>query len=111
MRLIGTSNPIKVNECMSNLSYIHIFANKWNTVLYVGVTSNLKKRVWEHKQKLVEGFTKRYNIEKLVYYEYFESIELAIQREKQLKAGSRQKKLDLILKVNPEFKDLYSELE
>jgi putative endonuclease len=74
--------------------------NKNNTVLYTGVTNNLHKRVYEHKEKLVEGFTKKYNVVKLVYYEIFDDPENAIAREKQIKAGSRQKKLDLINSMN-----------
>ena len=84
--------------------------NKNNTVLYTGVTNNLIKRVYEHREKLVEGFTKRYNINKLVYYEEFSDILSAIEREKQIKAGSRQKKLELINKTNLEWRDLYLEM-
>jgi len=81
-------------------------ANKINTVLYTGVTSNLPRRIYEHKNKVVEGFTKRYNITKLVYYEIFDDPETAIRREKQIKSGSRKKKVDLIMSMNPEFNDL-----
>lgn len=84
--------------------------NKSNSVLYTGVTSNLAKRVYEHKNKFVKGFTKKYNISKLVYYEDCGNILTAIQREKQIKGGSRKKKLNLISAVNPDFRDLYSEL-
>ena len=84
--------------------------NKNNAVLYTGVTNNLQKRVYEHKEKLVEGFTKKYNVVKLVYYEIFDDPENAIAREKQIKAGSRQKKLDLINSMNQEWKDLYDSL-
>lgn len=84
--------------------------NKINTVFYTGVTGNLPRRVYEHKNKLVEGFTKKYNIVKLVYYEVFDSPEAAIQREKQIKGGSRKKKIDLIKSINPEFKDLSDSL-
>ena len=84
--------------------------NKRNTVLYTGITNDLKRRVYEHKEKLVDGFTKRYNITKLVYYEVFEDPENAIWREKQIKAGSRQRKIDLINKVNREWLDLYEEI-
>ena len=90
--------------------FIYILSNKSNKVLYTGVTSNLKKRIWEHKQKLVRGFTSKYNIDKLVYYEVFTDIKLAIQREKQIKAGSRIKKINLIETTNPEYRDLYNEL-
>jgi len=85
---------------------IYIMANKVNTVLYTGVTSNLPRRIYEHKNKVVEGFTKRYNITKLVYYEIFDDPETAIRREKQIKSGSRKKKIDLIMSMNPEFNDL-----
>lgn len=84
--------------------------NKRDTVIYAGVTSNLMKRVHEHREGLVEGFTKKYNIKKLVYYEIADDIESAIAREKQIKAGSRKKKIALIESVNPAFKDLYPEL-
>ena len=90
--------------------YIYILFNKRNGTLYVGVTSDLVKRVYEHKCKLVEGFTKKYNVDKLGYYEVTDNILSAIEREKQLKSGSRQKKIDLIEKTNPEWKDLYSEI-
>ena len=78
--------------------------------MYVGVTSDLVKRVWEHKNKVVEGFTKKYSVDKLGYYEIFDDINEAIAREKQLKAGSRQKKTDLIETNNPEWIDLYNEI-
>ena len=84
--------------------------NKRNTVLYTGVTNNLKKRIYEHKAKLVAGFTKKYNINKLVYYEIFDNMYNAIAREKQIKAGSRKKKFNLINSINPRWKDLYDEL-
>ncbi len=83
--------------------------NKYNRVLYTGVTSNLLRRVAEHKQKTVEGFTSRYNVTKLVHYEEYATMEEAIAREKQIKGGSRQKKLDLIKSKNPNWKDLYDE--
>jgi putative endonuclease len=92
---------------MDKNGYAYIMANSSNKVLYAGVTSDLVKRVYEHKQKLVEGFTKKYNVTKLVYYEVFDRIEDAIAREKQIKGGSRKKKLELIEAANPEFKDLY----
>jgi putative endonuclease len=78
-----------------------------NRVLYTGVTNDLLRRVWEHKEKLGDGFTKKYNVSKLVYYEVFEDPENAIMREKQIKAGSRQKKIDLINNFNMEWHDLY----
>ena len=84
--------------------------NKNNRVLYTGVTNDLKRRVYEHKEKLVNGFTKKYKVSKLIYYEIFEDPENAILREKKIKAGSRQKKIDLINAVNIEWKDLYGEL-
>ena len=85
--------------------------NKNNTVLYTGVTSNLKVRVYQHKLKLIKGFTKRYNVSKLVYAEVYDYVWDALNREKQIKAGSRQKKIDLINKLNSGWKDLYNELD
>ena len=87
--------------------YIYIITNKNNTAFYVGVTNNLIRRVYEHKNKLIEGFSKKYNLDKLVYYEVFEEIEQAISREKQIKAGSRKKKIDLIEKFNTKWVDFY----
>jgi len=84
--------------------------NKKNKVLYTGVTNDLAKRVYEHKSKIVDGFTKKYNLNKLVYYEVFEDAYNAIAREKQIKAGNRQKKINLISKMNPAWNDLYNEL-
>jgi putative endonuclease len=92
---------------MKKQYYVYIMTNKNNHVLYIGVTNDLRRRAFEHKEKLVEGFTKKYNIVKLVYYEIFEDIYLAFSREKQIKAGSRQKKIDLIESINPDWKDLY----
>ena len=90
--------------------YIYIMANKKNGTLYVGVTSDLVRCVWEHKNHVVEGFTKRYGLDKLVYYEVFEDIENAILREKQLKRKRRQIKLDLINGFNPYWLDLYEDI-
>ena len=90
--------------------FIYIMTNKVYTVLYTGFTNNLVRRVYEHKEKIIEGFTKKYNINKLVYYEIFNDARNAIIREKQIKAGSRKKKLDLINNMNPEWKDLYPEI-
>jgi len=90
--------------------YIYIMTNKKNTVLYTGVTSDLKRRIWEHKEKIIKGFTKKYNIYKLVYFEIFNDPENVILREKQIKAGSRHKKIELIKRINPEWKDLYNKL-
>jgi len=90
--------------------YVYIITNKMNNVLYTGVTNDLRRRVYEHKEKIVAGFTKKCNVSKLVYYEIFNEIENAILREKQIKAGSRQRKIDLINSVNKEWLDLYEEL-
>lgn len=92
---------------MTKQSYIYIMTNYNDTTLYVGVTNNLVRRVYEHRNKLVEGFTKKYQITKLVYYEVFDDISQAIKREKQLKAGSRKKKLELINNFNKDWRDLY----
>ena len=90
--------------------YIYILFSKRNGTLYVGVTSNLIKRIYEHKNKLTDGFTKRYNVDKLGYYEAFTTIADAIAREKQIKSGSRSKKISLIESINPDWSDLYSEI-
>ncbi len=91
-------------------SYVYLMTNKVNTVIYTGVTGDLKKRIYEHKEKIVEGFTKKYNVTKLVYYEVFDDIQDAILREKQIKGGARNKKIGLIESLNPSFKDLYDEI-
>ena len=85
---------------------VYILSNSNNKVLYTGVTSNLPKRVYEHKEHLVDGFTKKYNVDKLVYYETSPGAEGAILREKQIKAGSRAKKIALVEKQNPDWRDL-----
>ena len=90
--------------------FVYIMTNLNNTVLYTGVTSNLRKRVWQHREKLVEGFTKHYGVVKLVYYEAWPDIVSAIMREKQLKGGSRRKKIDLIEGGNPDWRDLFADL-
>ena len=90
--------------------YIYIMTNKWNSVLYTGVTNNLKNRVHQHKQKLVDGFTKKYNVTKLVYFEVFADAMGAIKREKQIKAGSRKKKEQLINSINEGWEDLFDTL-
>jgi putative endonuclease len=87
--------------------YVYILTNKYNTVLYTGVTNNLNRRVIEHRDKIGSKFTSKYNVYKLVYYEFFLYINDAIAREKQIKAGSRQKKIDLIESKNKNWKDLY----
>lgn len=92
--------------------YIYILTNKNNSVLYTGVTSNLANRLYEHRNGLYQkSFTSRYNVTKLVYYEGFINIEEAIAREKQIKAGSRQKKLNLINGFNPNWQDLTDTIE
>ena len=89
--------------------YVYIMTNKSRT-LYTGVTGDLVRRVYEHKNDLGSVFTKKYNVHKLVYYEVGDSIHSAIAREKQIKGGSRKKKVDLINSLNPKWKDLYEEI-
>lgn len=89
---------------------VYIIASKRNGTIYIGVTSNLKKRIWEHKEKLVEGFTKKYGVDKLVYFEQTENVHSAIQRERQLKKWNREWKLNLIEKENPKWEDLYNKI-
>ena len=91
-------------------AYIYILTNDNRTVLYTGVTSDLKRRVYEHKEDVTKGFAWKYNAKNLVYYEIFDDIENAIRREKQIKAGSRQKKIELIVAFNPEWSDLFGGL-
>ena len=95
---------------MNKQPAVYILASKRNGTLYTGVTSNLLKRIWEHKNNLVEGFTKRYDVHHLVWYEIHESMESAITREKQLKKWKRKWKLDLIEKGNPYWRDLYEKI-
>ena len=90
--------------------YIYIMASKRNGTLYIGVTNNLLKRVYEHKNDLVEGFTKKYGVHRLVYYEQTEDVKSAIQREKRLKKWKREWKIDLIEQMNPDWVDLYDKL-
>ena len=95
---------------MQRQYWVYILTNDRNTVLYTGVTSDLLRRVYEHREKLSPGFTSRYNVAKLVYYEQFQDALSAIAREKQIKAGSRQKKIDSINRMNPGWRDLYETL-
>jgi len=87
--------------------YVYILTNKYNKVLYTGVTDDLSKRMYEHRNRLREGFTKKYNVDKLVYFEHIEVAADAMAREKQIKGWLRKKKIDLINLNNPEWKDLY----
>ena len=93
-----------------NTYYVYILASKRNGVLYAGVTNNLAKRIYEHKNNLVEGFTKKYFVHRLVYFELTNSIESAIAREKQIKEWHRQWKIDLIEENNPNWEDLYKSI-
>ena len=86
--------------------YVYIMTNKTNRVLYIGVTNDLKRRVYEHKEKVIDGFTKKYNVNKLVYFESTTDVNVAIEREKQLKKWARIKKIYLIELENPNWKDL-----
>ena len=89
---------------------VYLLASRRNGTLYIGVTSSLAKRVWEHKNNVVEGFTKRYGVHQLVWYELHETMESAIRREKAIKEWKREWKLDLIEKINPEWEDLYASI-
>ena len=91
-------------------SYVYILFNKKNGTLYTGITADLKKRIYQHKNKIYEGFTSKYDVTKLGYYEVYNDIKAAIEREKQIKGGSRKKKILLIEILNPEWKDLTIEL-
>ncbi len=100
----------RYNVAVCKQYYIYIMTNTHNTVLYTGMTNNLARRVYEHKNGLGGIFTKKYNSHKLVYYEIGNDINAVIAREKQIKGGSRKKKMDLISSLNPEWKDLYEEI-
>lgn len=91
---------------MRGAYYVYIVTNRRNGTLYTGVTNDLKRRIWEHRNKVQSGFTAQYGLNQLVYFEEFRDIRLAIDREKQIKSGSRAKKLRLIEAENPEWKDL-----
>ncbi len=95
---------------MNKQYYVYILTNFNHNVLYIGVTGDLRKRTWQHREKVIDGFTKKYNINKLVYYETYEDVNVAIEREKQLKRWGRGKKETLIMTKNPEWKDLYEEI-
>ena len=94
-------------KAVSKQPVVYILASKRNGTLYIGVTSDLVKRIWEHKNNLIEGFTKRYGVHHLVWYELYESMESAIEREKRLKEWKRAWKLELIESSNPNWQDLY----
>jgi len=95
---------------MQKSGYVYILTNKNNTTFYTGVTSNLIKRIWEHKQKFVDGFSKKYNLTKLVYFDQFDNIQDAIIREKYIKGKKRAFKLSLIEENNKEYRDLYEKI-
>ncbi|GMN88943.1 GIY-YIG nuclease family protein [Francisella sciaenopsi] len=95
---------------MNKRGFVYILTNQNQTVLYIGVTSNLKQRIYQHKNMLVEGFSKKYRTHKLVYYEIAENIEFAILREKQLKRWHKDWKINLIKQSNPDLDDLYDSL-
>jgi putative endonuclease len=100
-------DDVKKGHIIKTPSYTYILSNKKQGTLYIGVTSDLIKRIYEHKQKAVKGFSNTYNLDKLVYYEVHDTIELAIAREKQLKNWHRQWKINLIEENNPDWNDLY----
>jgi putative endonuclease len=95
---------------MTKQPAVYMLASKRNGTLYIGMTSNLQKRAWEHKNDLIEGFTKRYGVHRLVYYELHQDMISAIRREKQMKKWNRAWKVELIEQLNPEWKDLWQEI-
>ena len=95
---------------MDHRYFVHILTNRHHTVLYVGVTNDLVRRIHEHRTKIASAFTTRCNVDKLVYFEEHDQIDIAIAREKQLKAGSRENKIELIDTVNPDWRDLHDDL-
>ena len=95
---------------MDKQFYVYMLASKRNGTLYIGVSSNIVQRIWQHKNKMLEGFTKRYNVDRLVYYETHSNAESAITREKQMKKWRRDWKIRLIERENPDWKDLYDDI-
>ncbi len=95
---------------MSKQPAVYILASRKNGTLYIGVTSDLPGRIWKHKEEMIKGFTSRYNVKTLVWYEIFENMESAITREKRLKSWKRDWKIRLIMKDNPEWLDLYDDI-
>ena len=93
-----------------NTYYVYIMTNPRHSVLYTGVTNDLKRRIYEHQQKLVEGFTKKYNVTQLIFYEVAEDVTVAIEREKQIKGWLRRKKVALVDSMNPAWEDLSSSI-
>ena len=104
------TKTLRKNPLNTKMYYTYILANKPGGTFYVGITSNLQKRIFEHKEELVEGFTKKYGIKTLVYYEIHEDVKEAISREKLIKKWRRSMKIETIREMNPEWKDLYFEL-
>jgi putative endonuclease len=107
---MDNSLEVIIGHDMGKQYCVYILTNKYNNVLYTGVTSDLRKRAYQHREKMVSGFTNSYNVNKLVFYETTDDAYAAIAREKQIKAGSRQKKIDLVTSMNPEWRDLYEDL-
>jgi len=95
---------------MNKYPAVYLVTNKQNGTLYTGVTSNLQKRIWQHKNKLVKGFSSKYNLTNLVYFELCVDMYQAISREKQIKSGSRKAKIELIENTNPDWRDLYTDI-
>ncbi len=96
---------------MPKTYYVYILANRRNGTLYVGVTNNIARRAWEHREGVVSGFTQKYGVKMLVFYEQFDDIRLAIQRETRLKKWKRRWKLELIESENPDWRDLYENID
>jgi len=96
---------------MDKTYYVYLLTNWNNQVMYAGVTNNLERRIYEHKNKLIDGFTKKYHVDKLVYFEATNDVLVAIEREKQIKKWRREKKNRLVIEMNPEWKDLSLEWE
>jgi putative endonuclease len=99
-----------IHVIMEKYYYVYILANNRNGTLYIGITSEIVKRIWQHREKVFQGFTEKYNINKLVYYEIFKDPQNAIKWEKRLKKYKREWKINIIEKDNPEWKDLYDQL-
>ena len=110
LSLYGNTIELGMIIAVDKLPCVYILASKPNGTLYIGVTSNLPKRIWEHRQGVVKGFSKKYGVKRLVYYEVHENMESAISHEKQIKKWDRDWKIRLILEKNPEWHDLYDRI-
>ena len=109
--ILSGAKDLTMNKSEKNIYYVYILTNWNNKVMYIGVTNNIVRRLYEHKNKLISGYTSKYNVNKLVYLEETDDINEAIRREKQLKGWKRERKNELVESINPEWKDMSEEMK